>query len=235
MKMENLGTLLQETMKLKVLYVEDDEETRKHTLKMLHNFFSDIAVETNGSEGFKTFSNGNYDVIFTDINMPTMDGIEMLQNIRDANTQIPIIIFSAYDDTEYFLKSIRHGVDGYLLKPFQYEDIEEVMLKILEKTAHSREKHRIMHLLAPFYWDITNEALYKGASQIKLTKSELALFRLLTSKSHTVYAPVDIELYVFDDDTSDVRRVRNLLSRLKNKLQCELIESIYAEGYRLKQ
>lgn len=235
MHTDDLTQLLDETMQLNVLYVEDDEETRRHTLKMLHNFFSDIAVEVNGIKGFETFKTGSFDVIFTDINMPDMSGIEMIKNIRISNKEIPIVIFSAHDEVDYFLNSIKLGIDGYILKPFQYAAVEEIIMKIVDKISRVRKSHNFFYLSKPFYWDTKEEVLYKGGVQIKLTKNELALFRLLSSRHQTIYSPVDIEIYVFDDDTSDARRVRNLLSRLKNKLQYELIESIYAEGYRFKK
>lgn len=235
MKTEDLSKLLQETMKLNVLYVEDDEETRVHTLKMLHNFFSSVVVCFNGIDGLEKFKNDNFDLVFTDINMPNMNGIEMIKNIRILNKNIPIVIFSAHDEVEYFLNSIKVGIDGYILKPFDYEAVEEIIIKILDKISSFKKINNTINLSQSFYWDKTDEVLYKNTQHIRLTKSELALFRLLSSQHNTIYSPAEIEIYVFDDDISDTSRVRNLLSRLKNKLQCELIESIYGEGYRLKK
>ena len=231
MQSANLKDLIKQTTNLKVLYVEDDEETRTHTLKMLHNFFSNISIGMNGNDGLKNFKNDNFDVIFTDINMPGVDGMELIQGIRRVNVDIPIIILSAHEKREYFLNSIKYGVDGYLLKPFGYEELEEVIIKILKIIKNDN----IISLSDGFYWDVRDKTLYRGGARIKLTKNELTLFRLLASNSNAVRSPIEIEAYVFDDDLSDATRVRNLLSRLKKKVQCELVESIYAEGYRLKR
>lgn len=234
MSIIDLNNLLKETSKLKVLYVEDNEETRKFTLKMLQNFFSDIVISVNGLDGFEKFQDEHFDLIFTDINMPMMNGLEMIKNIRTLNKNTPIIIFSAYDDVEYFLTSIKYGIAGYILKPFNYEQIEETLLKVVNTIVDNKKELTVVSLEYSFYWDTENEILYKKEKKIILTKSETLFFRLLSSKYKTIYSTIDIELAIFDDNICDARRIRNLLSRLKRKLGCELIESIYGEGYRLK-
>jgi YesN/AraC family two-component response regulator len=201
---------------------------------MLQNFFSDIIVSVHGLDGFEKFKNNSFDIIFTDINMPVMNGLEMIKSIRIINKNIPIVIFSAHDEVEYFLRSIKYGIDGYILKPFNYDQVEETLYKIVSNIVDVKKSANIINLKNSFYWDIDSERLYKNKQHIILTKSESALFRLLSSKYKTTYSTIDIEFAVFDDDICDSRRVRNLLSRLKRKVECELIESIYGEGYRFK-
>jgi DNA-binding response OmpR family regulator len=235
MIIKSLDALLRETVRLNILYVEDNAETRAFTLKMLKHFFSDITVALDGAEGLDTFKNKHFDIIFTDINMPTMNGLDMIGHIRAIDTDVAIIIFSAYDEVEYFLKSISYGIDGYFLKPFDYTQVEEILSKTVNKILHSKKSSQGRYLSCGFHWDTSSAVLSKNDEDIALTKSELALFKLLSSKEKNIYSAVDIEVYVFDDNLSDARRVRNLLSRLKRKLECELIESIYGEGYRFKR
>lgn len=222
--------------KLNILYVEDDAETRFYTLEMFENFFSNITIGIDGQDGLDKFKKFTYDVIFTDINMPIMDGLEMIKNIRLLNNSVPIIIFSAHDEIEYFTKSIYYGIDGYLLKPFHMLELDNIIGKLVNKkqTALEENSKNIKKLLEGFYWDITDEKLYQYEKEIVLTKNEILLFRLLTSLEGRIYSAVDIEIVIFDDDISDTFRVRNLLSRLKKKLQFNLIESIYGHGYRLR-
>jgi len=234
MQTNYLKDILKETVKLNVLYVEDNEETRVHTLKMLQNFFSSISIGIDGNEGLSIFKNGDFDIIFTDIDMPYMNGLEMIKKIRITDVDIPIIILSSYDDTEYFLESIKLGIDGYILKPFNYEEMENIIVNLLNKVSNMQNKNNVINLSNGFQWDIVEEKLIKEGLNISLTKNEFALVRLLCSNHNRIYSSDYIETMVFDDDTSDNARIRNLLSRFKKKLQYELIESIYGEGYRLK-
>ena len=221
--------------KLKILYVEDDAETRLHTLEMFENFFFDIIVGVDGQDGLDKFKKSTYDAIFTDINMPNMDGLEMIENIRTFNNNIPIFIFSAHDDVEHFLKCIHHGIDGYLLKPFDMQELQKIVAKLANKAqAALTQNSNIKSLVEGFYWDIIHEKLYQYEKRIVLTKNEILLFKLLASSKSRIFSAIDIEIAIFDDDKNDTFRVRNLLSRLKKKLQTDLIESIYGNGYRLK-
>lgn len=234
MEFEKLEQLIIETKNLSVLYVEDDEDTKKYTLEMLENFFYNITESSDGVEGLNNFKNNQYDIVFTDINMPNMDGITLIRNIRKSNNEIPIIILSAYDDTEYFLKAIEERVDGYLLKPFEFAQLKDVIVKINAKLSKEKIKQNGVMLIDNFCWDRRTDTLYKNDKQISLTKNEILLFNLLSSLNNTTYSASDIEIAIFDDEICDDRRIRNLLSRLKKKLQTDLIESIYGQGYRLK-
>lgn len=228
-----LSSLIEICRTKKVLYAEDDEDVRMQTHKMLELYFKEIVVVDNGLDALLRFENEPFDLIFTDINMPKMDGLCMIQKIRKANPTIPIIIFSAYDNTEYFLKTIQQGVSGYLLKPFIFSDIIDILQKIMHTHFSIKSVHKNA-LIEGFYWDTKMQILCHNQSEIKLSKHEIALLGLLTSSKQHIFSSEEIENAVFDDDFSDNKRVRNLLSRLKHKLGCDLIQSIYAEGYKLK-
>lgn len=128
-----LNTLIQSTKKLKLLYVEDKEETRISTLKFLSHFFYDIAVALDGKDAVDTFFSDKYDIILSDINMPVLNGIEMLETIREYDSEVPIIFLSAYSDSEYFLRSIELGVDYFIVKPIEQEQFITGIRKVVEK------------------------------------------------------------------------------------------------------
>lgn len=216
----------------KVLYVEDDVHVRTQTRKMLQIYFNEIVEASDGVEGLHAFQNSTFDIVFTDITMPKMDGLRMIEAIRKTNQSIPIVIFSAYDTTEYFLKTIEQGVSAYILKPFVFQEV----VQVLEKVArHFQTQKQSVHLFEyGCRWDSARDGLYQNEQEVKLSKHEKNLFELLCSSKYTVYSSEEIEIAVFDDDVCDNKRVRNLISRLRHKLGCELIECIYAQGYKLK-
>jgi len=140
---QRLKELLPFAKGLKVLYVEDNEEARVQTLKMFGNLFTDITTAVDGKEGLKKFlqDTQGYDLIFSDINMPNMNGITLLKEIRKIDPNIPFIIISAHNETEYYVHSNRLGADGYLYKPIDLQTYISVMIttimKIKDGLVHS--------------------------------------------------------------------------------------------------
>ncbi len=141
MKEERLNLLLNISKEIKVLYVEDNETARVSTLGMLENFFNHIEVAVDGLDGLKKFKEGSYDLVISDINMPNMNGIEMIGEIRKIDENISILILSAYNEPSYFVETIRLGIDGYLLKPMEFEQFVDVIRKSVEKIELRRQNN----------------------------------------------------------------------------------------------
>ncbi len=137
--MTNINALIKQTKTLSLLYVEDNEETRIGTMETLAIFFGEITSAIDGQDAIEKFQAGSFDLIITDISMPNLNGIEMIKKIRDLDLYIPIIIVSAYDETSNFTKTIRLGIEAYLLKPFLIEDLITVFQKVTEHIFMKQE------------------------------------------------------------------------------------------------
>jgi diguanylate cyclase (GGDEF)-like protein len=119
---------------LNALYVEDDEKVQEQSIKLFDSFFKEVIIKSNGVEALEEFkANPDIDLIITDIAMPKMDGIELINEIRELNKHIPIIILSAMNNQKILTQAIKLGVDGYCLKPIDLFDFSEVLMKIIEK------------------------------------------------------------------------------------------------------
>lgn len=136
---EKIQSLIQAGQNLKVLYVEDNIEAREATLDVLNDFFPHIVLANDGQEGLEEFEKDKFDLIITDINMPRLNGIDMVEHIRNKDLQTPILITSAYNDSGYFMETIRLGVEGYLLKPVDLKQFVDVLTKVLEKVKLKNE------------------------------------------------------------------------------------------------
>ena len=137
--MTNIDALLKQTKTLSLLYVEDNEATRTGTIETLAIFFDEITSAIDGQDAIEKFSTGSFDLIITDINMPNLNGIEMIQKIRDIDKHIPIIVVSAHDETSNFTKTIKFGIEAYLLKPFLIDDLLTVFQKVTEHIFMKQE------------------------------------------------------------------------------------------------
>ncbi|WP_165790395.1 GGDEF domain-containing response regulator [Arcobacter caeni] len=117
-----------------VLYVEDENDVREFTAKLLDSLLKKVYVAQDGLEGLKIFeeNKNNIDLIISDINMPKMDGLSMCEAIRKINNEIPLVITSAHSDTNFLRRSIEIGVTTYAMKPIDLYQLMESIIKAME-------------------------------------------------------------------------------------------------------
>ena len=231
---QNKTYLLKQRCKnINVLYVEDEEIVRLQTSKLLSIYFDNITLAINGKDALEKVHNCKFDIIFTDINMPVMDGLTMIEHIKKRDKNISVVVFSAYDKTEYLLKSIELQIDGYILKPFKFNQIEEVVERVLNNISKISMNEELINLIDGFKWNIQTSKLHNNDSIIELTKNECNLLKFLSSSKYAVYSTEEIEIEIFDDNYNDNKRVRGLISRFNKKVNSRLVKSIYSQGYTL--
>ena len=115
-----------------VLYVEDDELIRSQTVDFLSRFFPVLDVASNGLEGLEKYNSSRHHIVITDINMPKMNGIEMIEAIRKANEEQMILVTSAYNDSENLMQLINLGIHRFVLKPFNFKQFIIMLYYIVE-------------------------------------------------------------------------------------------------------
>jgi two-component system cell cycle response regulator len=128
---------------IKVLYVENDKDIQHEINDFLGRFFPTIDLADNGEEGLKLYKEGDYDIVISDINMPKMNGIEMVNAIKEINEEQKVIITSAYNEPKYLMQLIDNGVDKFVLKPFNNKQFLLVLYKI---TQYLHNKKQNQHL-----------------------------------------------------------------------------------------
>ena len=136
MNKEYLKNLREFSKNIKILYVEDNKEARASTMELLKMFFKDIVVAFDGKDGLDKFShtdNQDIQLVVTDINMPNMDGLEMIAKIKEINKDISIMVISAYNEIDYLMESIKIQVDSYILKPINTTIFIPTISKVLKK------------------------------------------------------------------------------------------------------
>ncbi len=155
--MEDIENIIKYSQNLKLLYVEDNQEARESTLLILEEFFETIIVALNGQDGFDKFQSNKIDLIIADINMPKLNGLEMTKKIRKIDKDVPILVLSAYNESGYFIDSIKLGVEGYLLKPIDMNQFIGVLKKTTDKLKFKKEAQDNLHFLQQ-YEEATNHS-----------------------------------------------------------------------------
>ena len=119
--------------KLTILYAEDDNDTANLTSLVLEDYVGRLLVAKNGQEALNLFKLHKVDLVITDILMPKMNGIELIDAIRTSSTHpdVPVVITTAHTETKYLLDAIRPLVDGYILKPINVEELLHALDKAI--------------------------------------------------------------------------------------------------------
>ncbi len=125
--MNSIEKLISVSKGVSLLYVEDDRILQQETAQLLKNFFEKIDLAQNGEEGLELFELGKYEIIITDINMPKVNGVEMVKAIRRKDRHQMIIVISAHDEPHYLIDLINAGVQHFLSKPIDLTRLISVL------------------------------------------------------------------------------------------------------------
>jgi CheY-like chemotaxis protein len=122
-----------------ILIVEDNEKLRIQLKNFLERFFPKVFQATDGEEGLEVYKKNKPDLIMTDIQMPSVNGLEMVKKIHEIDSKTPIIVMSAYDQKEYLFEAIKVGVMNYLKKPSKLNELSKVIIEVLQTIKKDNE------------------------------------------------------------------------------------------------
>lgn len=223
-----------------IMYIEDDVLATARLKNILEKYFNKIIIASNGEDAFeqlKIFP--KIDLIISDINMPKMDGLEFLEELRKYDSNIPFIFVTARDEPDKMLKAIQLDIDNYILKPINLKNLLSVIDKVVEKLYKNYlivEKNSHITLNENLYWNKNNRTLIYENQIIKLTKKELMFIEILMSDENKVHNIEDIISALWEDDLLEkdyIANLKNIISRLRSKVPALRIENLYGMGYKI--
>lgn len=124
---------------LSILHVEDEKIIQMLFKSILGSHVREFTTADNGRQGLEMYHEKRPDIIITDIRMPLMDGLEMVERIRAEDQEIPVIVTTAYNDTEFLLRAIDLGVDRYVVKPVDKPLLLSAVTRVGQVIHHRRE------------------------------------------------------------------------------------------------
>lgn len=233
--------------KISVLFVEDDEHIMKEMGFLLGDIFEKVDCAIDGKDALTKYNefykenNQFYDLIITDIQMPNMNGIELIKNIYKINQEQKIIVLSAHNEINYLMELINIGISQFVLKPIDYNNFLDVIFKISKNIYESKYKKdtkisNFIQIDEDLVWNKELKQLNSKNEIFKLTKKELYLIELLLKQPEKTYSNEEIISFLWRDDfesVADISNLKNIISRLRKKIPLLNIENIYSFGYRL--
>lgn len=130
---------LEEFRDIRLLYVEDDEAASAAMVKIFKKFFQYIDIAYDGRQGLDKIIANDYDLIVTDINMPNLNGLDMIRGMKDAGKSIYTIMLTAYSDNNTFHESIKLGVQSYAIKPINVSQFVESLSTAVSTIKNSKK------------------------------------------------------------------------------------------------
>ncbi|EDD2402702.1 response regulator [Campylobacter jejuni] len=220
----------QECKELIILVVEDEIKTRESLINVLSERFSKVIGAQNGDEGLKKFKKFKPDLVITDIAMPIMDGPDMAREIKEISDDVPIVVLSAYSEKERLLRSIDIGIDKYLIKPV---DIEE-LFKVLDCLVGEKiEANMLVKISEEYQFNKTKRTLIHNGKEIVLTKKELAFISLLLKQPGVLVLHEDIKKNVWIGEHVSDTAVRTFIKRVRDKVGEDFIKNVPSLGYKI--
>lgn len=213
-----------------VLLVEDEEGVRKNIAQFLRLQDIHVIKAENGKIAYELFEEHVPDLLITDIRMPEMDGLSLIEKIRKHNQDIPIIIMSAHSEKDKLMRAIKLNLVDYVIKPINRADLKKLIEHSLTKSTET-----IIDLGFSCTYNTQNKTLQCDNKLIELTTQQLRLMQILIQNKGQVITGEHIFFELKNDYTLEYNSaaVRNMIKRIRSLLPEGMIENIYGGGYRL--
>jgi len=225
--------------KYTLLYAEDDIEIREGYANHFSKLFKNVYLASNGKEALKIYADKYPDILLIDINMPYVDGLTLIENIRVYDKDVKIIILTAHLDEEKLLRAMTLRLVRYLKKPVKKREIEAVLTETVNELEEERQKNdKIIfnNITEDTIWDSSQNKLIYKDNEIHLTQNEIIIIDIFISNAQEYYSVHDIiEFFWMNHSKDDMSEesIRNIIKRLKSKLPKGTITNNHGIGYKL--
>lgn len=219
-----------------ILFVEDEKAIRENYVRYLKRYFANVYEAEDGEIAYKIYKEKKPHIIIVDLNIPKLNGLELLTKIRKVDHSIKAIMLTAHTEVEYLLEATSLKLTKYLVKPVNRTALKSALdLAVSELSNFDVVSKSIITLNDGFVWDVKNSELLSGGSSVLLTNKErkiLSLFFKNINKTLT-YDEIIIDVwYDFEDDKIDA--LKTIIKNLRNKLPKDIIKNIFGVGYKVE-
>jgi two-component system OmpR family response regulator len=223
--------------KRRVLVV-DDEENVTHLVSSALRFdgFETVTAD-NGQSALAAVAESDPDLVVLDVMMPGMDGLGVLQNLRAAGSQVPVIFLTARDSATDRIGGLRAGADDYVVKPFSVEELLARVHAVLRRAAPDDARDGVLRI-ADLELDENSHEVTRGGEEIHLTATEFELLRYLMRNERVVLSKAQILdrvwKYDFQGQSNIVELYIGYLRKKIDAVEPKLIHTVRGAGYVLK-
>ncbi len=222
---------------MRILLIEDDPITSRSIEMMLAHANLNVYATDLGEEGIDLAKLYDYDLILLDLNLPDMNGHEVLRQLRLARVETPILILSGETDTDNKLKGFGSGADDYLTKPFQREELIARIHAIIRRSkGHAQSVIRTGNILV----NLDTKTVSVSGNSVHLTGKEYQMLELLSLRKGTTLTKEMFLNHLYGGmDEPELKIIDVFICKLRKKLSQandgeNHIETVWGRGYVLR-
>ena len=213
----------------RILVVEDDKELNRTVCSFLNHSGYEATGCLDSTNAYDALYENVYDLIVSDIMMPGIDGFEFAKNVRELNTDIPILFMTARDDIASKQRGFRIGIDDYMVKPI---DLDELFLRIGALLRRAKIASNRKLEIGSFVMDADEHTAYLNDEEIPMTNREFSILYKLLSYPKKTFTRTQLMDEFWDADTETAPRAVDVyMTKLRSKLtECEDFEIVTVHG-----
>jgi len=224
---------------MKILLVEDEPKLASFVKKGLEEQSCEVDVAFDGQIGRTMALSNNYDVIVMDVNLPVMNGYEVVKILRQEQNRTPVLMLTAMGSMDDKLTGFESGADDYLVKPFEFRELMARLRALAKRGLETGTQANVIRL-ADLELDLNEKVARRGTKRIDLTAKEFGLLEFLMRNRGRVVSRIDIAEKVwdihFDTGTNVIDVYVNFLRKKIDKdFPQKLIHTVIGMGYILKE
>ncbi|PIQ99439.1 MAG: DNA-binding response regulator [Nitrospinae bacterium CG11_big_fil_rev_8_21_14_0_20_45_15] len=222
---------------MRILVVEDEKKVAGFIKKGLEEETYAVDIAHDGSEGFYLGKENQYDLIILDWMLPEMDGLEVLQKLRQSGIDTPILLLTAKDSVEDKVAGLNKGADDYLTKPFAFS---ELLARVRVLLRRGQKETKTTLTLGDLTLDLVSHKVKRGDEDIELTSKEYSLLEYFMRNPGKVLTRTMIAEHVWDynfDTFTNVIDVyiNHLRKKIDKNFSKKLLHTMRGVGYVMKE
>lgn len=217
---------------MKILLVEDELNLQKAIEKGLTKRKYLVDVASDGNEAVDLFYTNTYDLIILDLNLPHLDGLEVLKIIREDDEQIRVLILSARSELDEKVVGLESGANDYISKPFYFKELEARVDALLRRSFNTQNK--VINIEDVDIY-LSDKKVFVDNQEIDLTSKEYSILEYLAINRGRIISMDELYDHVWKSEgLFNTNSIKVHLNRIRNKMDRDIIQTKRKEGYYVK-
>lgn len=213
-----------------VLFAEDDKIIKSQITEVLEMIFKKVFSVEDGKKAYEVYQEERPDIIISDIKMPNIDGLTLIEKIRQTDYKTPIILLTSFMEQQLVISAANLSIDGYIIKPIEFNKLIVAINKAMKRVQRN---DGLISLCENIFYNSATQELFLNGSLVPLGIKELELIKLLIINRSKTVTKEEISQTLWPLEAICESAIKNLVLRIRKKLNNDIIVSVRGIGYRL--